>query len=369
MKSFDIRFLCIVGAAAFTATSAMAVNTSFQDAHTSDDGQAVTYVNVLMDDDDRGDVFIRELSVLSGMSLADALRKPFDETCEGQTVSFSGKDMVMTADQDALAPDMKPETVFIPRFSGGMIVGEACLKISSLSTKDVTIESTKSQSGHVIDFSYDATQNGFSVTSKGISIKNEAKSVVLNVEDAGLSVQDGMKVFSLDIKNAAFVPGDFLYPDLVKRSGMKDPDKLVRMSFQALKSETAIEASFHADRIGAFDVSAEVDHIDTPMLSVFHSAEGSFKDEGMMEMFKAMFGRSLPDMIRTGDIPNAPEQLKSEKFSGMREAAAEWFEKPENQFSVRPETPVSSARIMAGFLISPQGLIKSLNITTNKENP
>lgn len=299
------------------------------------------------------------------------LNHPLTPSCRGGDSALSAPSVVMEADADGGLGAPGPERLIASAVEFRLIRGEGCFGVASARTGEALTSGPDGSAltAAAVEFSGSPEQR-LTLTSPAFTSPEGVRA--LTAESLSVSYADDERGLRMSAKLAGgeTVPSALLYPDLLSRLPIRDPDAVMRMEAELSVRQDAegavLSFSGRADRVGSARLSLRVsgDPMSDPMSAALISASGGFRDEGGFEIFRAVSGASLPDAIRSGK--GLPGAAASERFSAVRGAVADWLERGEGEFSAEPAVPLNAMMAGAAFLFGPSGLASAMNL---KEKP
>lgn len=319
-----------------------------------------------------GTMNVRELRSDKPELLAHLISSDMNPDCTGEPSSMTVDDLVMLADSDSLLGAEKPERMFARSASVTLATGKNCIFL-----RDVRLEQMGS-------FGAD----GSSIIVQSGSAHVTASGVKMDITRTGIFSADGVAVMgagnisaeiyntdlsrgvSVEMTEFSTIPSSFLYPDLLARFQISEPDVpltgSVSFNVKISKEDTNIYGYFSGERLGEVKFGAVLkgDIMEAPESVFLVDASGGFRDEGFFEMMKKA-GKPLPDSVRDGSL--LPAQLRGQRLSKMRGAVAEWLAQGEGSFRAHPALPLNAVMAGAALVFGEEKLISALNITAGKE--
>ena len=333
--------------------------------------------NVLISEEGKGDVFAHRVTVADGAALDLLVKTGLSQTCEsGVPVAFEARNVTFTADADALPEGVEAETLYAEMAYGTLTFAKDCVSLAEISARDLDVRAATGDTATAGSARYRDTDG----------VRTAEISDLRAVSDAGVEVLSATAIqasYALDggsgtarAEGVKIVPGQFLYADVVKRLGVPDPDVPMTGDLDAAFSldDGTLRVSARADRVADLDLSVSVTGLGrNAMTGLFRSAEVRFADHGLLGMFEAWTGRPLAEALRDGDLKGVPAVLRTEKFTGIRDAVADWVSQGGGEVRMRPGMPVPLAALGAAAMLSPDRAVGMLGIQPglkeDEENP
>lgn len=336
------------------------------------DAGPVEIRNVLITQAGRGDVFAASMMSADPTVLKDLVSAPFSTTCIGTPKDVFVRGLAFSADPDASITNRDVETAYADSVKMTLISGDDCFGVSRGDVK-----SGSAVSAHEDEMSF--AHLIFDLTSQ----KKSAE-----ISDLAFTSSEGVRVLTMDlfsmqgdslemteghvqVQNLSFIPKDFLYPDLLRRAEIAQPEQPLRIDLDAdLRSDSDVKVTIDVKAERLIDFSGELvlqgdDPFGSPLSASFVSGDITFEDLGLFKLIKGFSGKSIAEVIREGDIPGAPSQLASSRFLDMRSSIADWVDTGRGDVSAHPETPVAFAALGAAFMMFPKSIPDILAVKDN----